>query len=927
MRRRLIAVGAGSLLAASLLVLGAVPASAQTAPSFTASGESPPTTATVGVAYSYQFTAAGTSPITYSVPSGGTLPPGLSLDSSTGVLSGKPTTIGSYTFTVQGANGTTPTAVTPSITIVVSAPTAPSFTAVSPPAAAQNYSYSYQFAASGSPAPTFSVASGSVPPGLGLSSSGLLSGVPTTIGSFSFVLQASNSVGSVTSTVTVSVTAPLRPSFTADSPPTALALGAAFVGYTFVANGSPAPTYAILSGSLPPGLSLNTTTGLLSGTPTTAGSYTFVVEAVNVVGYSSTPVITMSVNYPSPPVFTADSPPSSAEVGQAYSYTFTSSGSPAPFFFVGSGSLPPGITLDESTGVLSGTPTSGGSFTFTVQVTNTYGSSVTPSLTINVVAPSAPAFTRASPPRTARIGTSLAYRFTASGYPAPTFSKVRGTLPPGLSLDASTGVLSGTLRAAGTFTFTIGASNGVGTPAERSVTIEVVAPTIRFTTASSFALKARVYAKELIAATGSPKPHLSATGTLPKGMRLVPAYGGSAFFFAGTPYASAAGSYTLDLSATNGVAPAAHQVVHVTVAGLTPVVRRVAPRLEGGTAISTKVGAYAKLRITATGSPTPRFSLTGTLPAGLRFVTKAGVPYCFIAGKPAPSASGSHEVVVTAFNGVGTPASEIVHISVAGLAPPTPPPAAKAAGYWYATSTGEVVHEGSAVLYRSASKQGPRAVVAMAAPPDGKGYWLVSSFGAVYNYGDAGFYGSLAATPPSSPIVAFGVTPDGKGYWLVSRSGNVYHFGDAVLYGSPANVALTAPVAAFAVTPDGKGYWVVTMSGAVYPYGDAQAYSSLTVNARVSPIVAIASTPDGKGYWLVSSTGAVYNYGDAASYGSPLPRKIRPVVAFAATPDGRGYWMVTDKGNVYNYGDAPYFGSSSSTLLSGKVTAFAPFVG
>ncbi len=928
MRRRLIAVAAGSLLATALLVLGAVPAWAATAPTFTA--YNPPTAATVGVAYSYTFTASGSSPITYSVPTGGNLPTGLSLSSSTGVLSGTPSAIGSFTFTVQAANGTSPNAVTKSITIVVSAASTPSFTADAPPSsAAQSYSYSYQFAASGSPAPTFSVSSGSLPPGLGLSSSGLLSGVPTTIGSSSFVVEASNSIGSVNSQpLTISVTVATRPYFTADSPPTSLVTGGTFTGYTFLAGGSPTPTFAMLSGSLPPGLSLNSTTGYLSGTPTTSGTYTFVIEAVNAVGYTSTPVITMTVAYPAPPYFTADSPSASAQVGQAYSYTFTSSGSPAPFFFLSSGSLPPGLTLDQSTGVLSGTPTSGGAYTFTLEATNSYGSSQTPSITITVVAPSAPSFTRDAPARSARIGTRFYYRFAASGYPVPRFSVVSGRVPPGLSLNASTGALSGTLSTAGTFTFTIAASNGVGTQAEHSVTIAVIAPTIRFTSASSFALKARVYAKDLIAATGSPKPHLTATGTLPRGVRLVPAYAGSAFFLAGTPYASAAGSYTLDLSAENGVAPAAHQVVHITVAGVKVVARHAAPRLGGGTAISTKVGAYAKLRITASGSPTPAFSLSGTLPAGLRFVTKAGVPFCFIAGKPAPSAAGSHEVVVTAVNGVGSPASEIVHIYVAGTTPPKKPAAAAmATGYWYATSNGEVVHQGAAVLYASVSKQGPRSIVAMASTPGGKGYWLVSSFGAVYNYGDAGFFGSLAATPPSSPIVAFGVTPDGRGYWLVSRSGSVYHFGDAVLYGSPANVALTTPVSAFAVTPDGKGYWVVTMSGAVYPYGDAALYSHLSVDARVRPIVAMASTPDGKGYWLVSSRGDVFNYGDATSYGSPLPRKIPPVAAFASTPDGKGYWMITDTGNIYGYGDAQFFGSSAKTVLSGKVAAFAPFVG
>jgi len=91
---------------------------APVAPTFTA--DSPPTTATVGTAYSYTFTASGTPSPTFAVNSG-TLPGGLALNSTTGILSGTPTTAGPFTFTVSASNGTTPNAVSPSITITVSA--------------------------------------------------------------------------------------------------------------------------------------------------------------------------------------------------------------------------------------------------------------------------------------------------------------------------------------------------------------------------------------------------------------------------------------------------------------------------------------------------------------------------------------------------------------------------------------------------------------------------------------------------------------------------------------------------------------------------------------------------------------------------------------------------------------------------------------
>lgn len=83
------------------------------------------------------------------------------------------------------------------------------------------------------------------------------------------------------------------------------------------------------------------------------------------------------------PVFTADSPPSTATVGARYSYTFAASGHPAPTFSVSSGSLPPGLSLDSHTGILSGTPTTPGSSTFTVSASNgTNPDALSPAITI-----------------------------------------------------------------------------------------------------------------------------------------------------------------------------------------------------------------------------------------------------------------------------------------------------------------------------------------------------------------------------------------------------------------------------------------------------------------------------------------------------------------------------------------------------------------
>jgi Putative Ig domain len=77
-----------------------------------------------------------------------------------------------------------------------------------------------------------------------------------------------------------------------------------------------------------------------------------------------------SVTVLSPPVLTADTPPATAPLGHAYSYQFAASGDPASTFTVSSGGLPPGLTLNGGTGILSGTPTTAGSSTFTIEAAN-----------------------------------------------------------------------------------------------------------------------------------------------------------------------------------------------------------------------------------------------------------------------------------------------------------------------------------------------------------------------------------------------------------------------------------------------------------------------------------------------------------------------------------------------------------------------------
>jgi hypothetical protein len=132
---------------------------------------------------------------------------------------------------------------------------------------------------------------GTLPPGLSLSSSGLISGTPTTAGSFSFTVIATNTDGSSTRSFSILVN-PSLPEYTDSSVASTAVLGTA---YSDGVAAIEAASYSIFSGALPNGLSLNTSTGAITGTPTTSGTYTFIIRATNVTGSTNTGTLEITV--------------------------------------------------------------------------------------------------------------------------------------------------------------------------------------------------------------------------------------------------------------------------------------------------------------------------------------------------------------------------------------------------------------------------------------------------------------------------------------------------------------------------------------------------------------------------------------------------------------------------------------------------------
>ncbi|MHC4712317.1 MAG: putative Ig domain-containing protein [Planctomycetota bacterium] len=327
-----------------------------------------------GVSYSQTVSATGgETPYTWSIDSG-SLPAGLSLGSSTGTISGTPSSYGTSNFTVKVTDDQSPADTdTQALSITVD-PEDVEITTTSLPDGDQGVSYSQTVSATGGDTPyTWSIDSGSLPAGLSLgSSTGTISGTPTSYGTSNFTVKVTDDWSPAnTDTQALSITVdPEDVEITTTSLPD----GDQGVSYsqTVQATGGDTPyTWSIDSGSLPAGLSLGSSTGTISGTPTSYGTSNFTVKVTDDWSPANTDTQALSIYVaPEGVEITTTSLPDGT-VDTAYSQTVQATGGETPYTWsVYSGSLPTGLSLNSSTGVISGTPTTANTYNFTIQVSD-----------------------------------------------------------------------------------------------------------------------------------------------------------------------------------------------------------------------------------------------------------------------------------------------------------------------------------------------------------------------------------------------------------------------------------------------------------------------------------------------------------------------------------------------------------------------------
>jgi hypothetical protein len=615
---------------------GAVSVTTSTLPDATQDGSYNSTLAAIG----------GTSPYSWSITSG-TLPAGLSLASSTGVISGTPTIAGTSNFTVQ-VTDTNSLADTKALSLTVVAP--PTVTTASLPGGTQNANYSATLAATGGILPyTWSVISGALPTGLSLSSSsGTISGLPTTAGTSSFTVQVSD-VHAATGTQSLNLTVAGPPSVTTTSLPS----GTQNTAYsaTLAATGGTLPyTWSLSSGTLPAGLSLASSTGVISGTPTGSGTSNFTVQVTDFNSVAATQALSLIVVV-SPTVTTTSLPGGTQNA--PYTTTLAAAGGTPPYTWaVISGTLPAGLSLAPSTGVISGTPTGTGTNSFTVQVTDNNSQTGSKALTLAVAAPPSVATTSlAGATETVAYSATLA----ATGGTLPySWSITSGTLPAGLALAASTGVISGTPTSTGTSSFTVQVSDANSAIATQALSLSVVAPPAVTTTSLPGATQNSAYSATL-AATGGTTPYSwsIASGTLPAGLSLASGTG----VISGTPTGTGTSNFTVRVTDANSVA--ATHALSLTVVAPPSVTTSSLPS-------GTQNTAY-NATLAATGGTLPyTWSITsGILPTGLSLDSSTGV----ISGTPTGTGTSNFTVQVTDANSLF--AQKALSLTIASTPPPS----------------------------------------------------------------------------------------------------------------------------------------------------------------------------------------------------------------------------------------------------------------
>ena len=586
---------------------------------------------TVGSAYTQTLTQTGLSGTpTWSI-SVGSLPNGLGLASASGVISGTPTTLGTFRFTVNITGGNCTQTKSDSIRIVCPTLVFANTTATT---GIVGTAYSLNASITGNTQSVVYGVSPALPTGLSLNTAtGAISGTPTVAtATATYTITATQGTCSVTQGYTFAVVCP-----SIVISPLSLVNGTVGSSYTqtLTQTGlSGTPTWSVSVGTLPAGLSIAGATGIISGTPTTAGTSNITISVSNGAGCTQTKVYSIVIVCPT--LVFANTTATTGIVGTAYSLNAGVTGNTQSVVYGVSPALPAGLSLNTATGAISGAPTTA-TVSATYTVTATQGTcSITQGYTFAVVCPSIVI----NPLGLVNgiVGSSYTQTLTQTGLSGtPTWSVSVGTLPVGLSLAGATGIISGMPTTAGTSSITISVTNGAGCTQTANYSIVISCPTLVFAnTTATTGIVGTAYSLNASITGNTQSVVYGVSPALPAGLSLNTATGA----ISGTPtVATVSATYTV--TATQGTCSI---MQGYTFAVVCPGIVISPLSLVNGT-----VGSSYTQTLTQTGlSGTPTWSVSvGTLPAGLSIAGTTGI----ISGTP--TTAGTSSVTISITNGAG----------------------------------------------------------------------------------------------------------------------------------------------------------------------------------------------------------------------------------------------------------------------------------